>query len=128
MIEGVLLLLLAGPPAAQRVIPGPYTPVEYGRALDGTLSAVIPAVGAGWLFVAERWDAGWSAVIGERRTAPEPFRDFYGQIVFVPEGGANVRLEYRPWTFSVGLAASACAAVVLAANLVTSGKMTRVDR
>jgi hypothetical protein len=86
---------------------------DLARAEPGRLE--VRAEGPGLLVVAEAWDPGWSARVGE---APaEVHRVNLALLgVVLPEGIHRVRLGYRPRGLRTGLALAGAALLALAAG------------
>ncbi len=71
------------------------------------------------LVVAETWDEGWRASIGDRVLPVLPWRGVL-MVVPLPAGGGIVALRYRPTGLTAGLTISLLALVVCAAPALVS--------
>lgn len=90
--------------AAARLDRVPFEVTRFAPdALD--LELLRPREESGWLYVTERWAAGWSAEVtgadGRRRPAPVHRAGFLWRAIEVPAGARAVHMRYRlfgrPW-------------------------------
>lgn len=100
----------ARPDTAALLEPG--RPIAARLRLDGALAARFETSEPGWLYRAEGFFPGWSALDGDRALPVYPASDGIGQLVRIDRAGAiDLTMAYRPVLFFIGLAASSAAAL-----------------
>lgn len=80
--------------------PGDAQVVLVADATDA-LTVSVAAQQAGWLMIADSWDAGWHATLDGSETTVYPANGVF-RGVYVPAGTHTLHMVYRPFGFSFG--------------------------
>ena len=98
------------------LVDGPAGTVLRAERNVNDALVLVDAERAAWLVVPDGWDSGWSATVNGR-PATVLQANHYQRAVLVPAGESEVRFEYRPDGWSLGVAISLLT-VVLGALVV----------
>jgi hypothetical protein len=112
--EVVLVEKGSGTFSAAEKVPDPFSRALLLEHRSGFLRAHVESDAPGFVVFSETWMPGWEARRDGRRV--EVLRaDHAFRAVEVPAGRSRIELEYRPWSFRIGLGLSLAGAAAIAA-------------